>query len=262
MRRLLPVGLCLLGSLGACSESAAPEPLKVVSWTGEDGKPVALDQLLKVEFDRPLAKPLRASAVQLLDEGNHPVAGIEMQVVGRWLQLQPSLPLQPDLRGGSLEPGATYAIHLHGLPWLRALTAEDGQRLSEDLALRFSTAEADFAGALTGRGHEPLPLRIEGSHGREPLAFLPGEPILLHFSRGLDPRSLQQPAWWRPQGQGDAIAAEMRLVSNHFDDAVVEVILEDWQGWGVLELPAGIEDLGGRPLPESGRLLHLVRRGS
>lgn len=260
MTRLLPAFLMLPFAMASCSQEVQPEPLQVVSWSGQDGKPVALDQVLKIEFDRPLASTLRASSVELLDEGEHPVEGVEVSVVGRWVHLQPSLPLTAALDGGSLRPGASYAMHLYGLPWLRALTAADGQRLPHDLALRFHTAKVDAPGALAGRGVESSTLQLRGA-GREPLVFTANETILLHFTRGLDPRSLVVPATWRLQGQGEGLPVELKLAENRIDGAVVEVLLDDWVGWGVLELPASVEGLGGWPLPQADRILRLVRRG-
>ena len=251
--------LCL--PLAACTQEAIPEPLMIVSWSGQDGKPVALDQVLKVEFDRSLAQPLRGSAVELLDEGEHPVDGVSISVVGRWIYLSPSLPLHSDLTGGSLAPGATYAMRIYGLPWLRAVTAEDGQRLPQDVALRFVTASVESPGALAGRGVDSSTLQLKAPSGREPLAFPEGAPVLLEFTRGLDPRSLTEPALWRLQGQGEGVPVQLQLRQNRFDGAVLEVGLDSWVGWGVLELPEGMEGLGGWPLPQGDRLLRLVRRG-
>ncbi|MGB0952441.1 MAG: hypothetical protein ACPG31_04375 [Planctomycetota bacterium] len=261
MSRFLAASLMLLVAPTSCVQETTPEPLKVVSWSGQDGKPVSLDQVLKIEFDRPLAQPLRASSVELLDEGEHVVKGMDVSVVGRWIHLNPSLPLTADLDGGSLRPNSTYAIHLHGLPWLRALTGEDGQRLPQDLALRFNTAKVDAPGALAGRGVESSTLQLHGGAGREPLVFQAEEPILLRFTRGLDPRSLEATATWRLQGQGEGVPVQLQLLENRIDGAVMQVELDDWIGWGVLELPASLEGLGGWPLPQGDRLLRLVRRG-
>lgn len=259
MRSIRSAFLIAFALIG-CGEEPELAPLRVVTWTGQDDHALALDQELKIEFDRPLAKPLRASAIALLDEGEHEVEGMELRVVGRWIYLQPSLPLHPDLTGGSLQPGATYSIRLYGLPWLRALTAEDGQRLPEDLALRFRTATRGMPGALAGRGVDSSTLQLEAPLGREPLVFRAGEPILLRFTRGLDPRTLEKPAQWVHQGQGEPLPISLSLVQNQVDGAVVAVDLDPWVGWGVLTLPEGVEGLGGWPLPETDRMLRLVQR--
>lgn len=254
--------ICLgFGLLGSCGAEEPAPPLEVLSWSGSDEHPVPLDQVLKVEFNRPLATPLRVSSVELLDEGHHPVDGIEATVVGRWLHLTPRLPLGSDLGDGSLAPNRTYGIRLYGLPWLRALASTDGALLERDLLLRFHTLEARAPGALAGLGVESSSLHLLRPGGRDPWAFEKGEPVLLRFSRGLDPRSLTRSALWHPQGTTAASEVGLRLVENRFDGAVLEVLLEGWKGWGVLELPEGIEGLGGWPLPPADRSLHLVQRG-
>lgn len=255
-----PVALVAVLIPAACGTQETSAPLQVVSWSGDDGRPVALDQILKVEFDRPLAGPVRASSVELVDEGDFPLPGISLTVVGRWLHLTPRLPLRADLSDGSLAPDRSYGIHLHGLPWLRALSSADGRILPQDLILRFRTVDAESSGALAGLGVESSALRLVGPVGREPLAFRSDQPVLLSFTRGLDPRSLRHPAAWQAQGGAAAEEVSLRLVDNRYDGAVVEVLLGDWEGWGILELPPGIEGLGGWPLPEGDRKLQLVRR--
>ena len=259
---LLKLWLLGLFSLAmfSCSKPAETTFLEVISWTGEDQLPVALDQVLKVEFSQTLANPARASSLVLVDEGNHPVENMDVSVVGRWLYLTPSLPKSAHLEDGSLKPGHSYGIRLHGLPWLRALAASDGKLLQKDLILRFVTASADSPGALAGRGVESSGLRLDRPVGPEPLTFHGGEKVILVFTRGLDPRSIAQPGRWLAQGKGQAMEVSLRLVENRIDGAKLEVQLPDWRGSGVLELPTGVEGLGGWPLPESDRRIHLVRR--
>ncbi|MDA0666632.1 MAG: hypothetical protein O3A95_01040 [Planctomycetota bacterium] len=254
---VLRVVLVLLAS---CSAEEKSIPLELVSWTGNDQQPVALDEVLKIEFNQALAKPVRASSLQLVDEGNHPVENVTATVVGRWLYLTPALPKRVDLEDGSLKPGQSYGILLHGLPWLRALASADGQLLQKDLVLRFVTASAASPGALAGRGVESSGLRLDRPGGPEPLTFRGEERVILLFTRGIDPRSIAQPARWLAQGQQEAVEVTLRLVENQIDGAKLEVLLPEWRGSGALELPPGVEGLGGWPLPESDRILHLIRR--
>lgn len=253
--------MSMLFLLASCGVDEKPMPLDVLSWTGDDQEPVALDQILKIEFNQALAKPLRASSLQLVDEGNHAVENVTATVVGRWVHLTPALPKQADLEDGSFKPGHNYGIRLHGLPWLRALSSADGQLLQKDLVLRFTTAHADSPGALAGRGVESSGLRLDRPGGPEPLVFHGEEKVILLFTRGLDPRSVAEPARWHPQGQAEAVDVRLLLRKNQIDRAELEVLLPAWQGSGALELPVGMEGLGGWPLPESDRILHLVRRG-
>lgn len=251
---------CLVFS-SSCGTQELETPLEVLSWSGGDGTRVHLDQVLKVEFNQALATPFRNSSVELLDEGGHPVEGIQVMVVGRWLHLTPRLPLRSDLADGSLAPDRSYGIRLYGLPWLRALASSSGNVLSKDLMLRFHTFDALSPGALAGLGVESSSLRLQGPVGREPWSFEVGHPVSLPFSRGLDPRTLTRLATWRPRGELPGRPVALHLVENRFDGAVLEVQMGDWNGWGVLELPEGIEGLGGWPLPEGDRSLHLVQRG-
>lgn len=252
---------CILAATTGCGTQEAESPLEVLSWSGSDGGRVHLDQVLKVEFNQALATPFRSSCVELLDEGGHQVEGIQMTVVGRWLHLTPQLPLRSDLGDGSLAPDRAYAIRLYGLPWLRALSSRQGNVLPKDLVLRFQTYDALAPGALAGLGVESSSLRLMGPTGREPWSFEVGHPVSLPFSRGLDPRTLTRLATWRPQGALPGRPVALHLVENRFDGAVLEVQMGDWRGWGVLQLPEGIEGLGGWPLPEGDRSLHLVQRG-
>lgn len=142
------------------------------------------------------------------------------------------------------------------------MAAADGQLLQKDLLLRFVTASADSSGALAGRGVESSGLRLDRPMGPEPLVFRSGEKVLLHFSRGLDPRSLVEPARWLAQGASHSVEVSLRLVENRIDGASLEVLLDNWRGSGALELPPGVEGLGGWPLPESDRILRLVRRAN
>lgn len=246
--------------LASCSGEEKSTPLQLLSWTGNDQQPVALDQVLKIEFNQALAKPVRASSLQLVDEDHQPVENVTATVVGRWVYLTPVLPKQADLEDGSLKPGQNYGIRLHGLPWLRALASADGQLLQKDLVLPFVTASAASPGALAGRGVESSGLRLDRPGGPEPLTFRGEERVILFFTRGLDPRSVAQPARWLAQGQQDVVDVTLRLVENEIDGAKLEVLLPEWRGSGALELPPGVEGLGGWPLPESDRILHLVRR--
>ncbi len=246
--------------LTACSPHPEPLALEVLSWTGDDGTAVALDQILRVEFAQPLAQPFRASSVELLDEGGRVVAGIHSSVVGRWLYLEPRLPLSPDLSDGSLLPQQNYAIHLFGLPWLRALRSADGHVLAQDLMLRFHTLDAQASSALSGLGVESSDLRLQRASLQDPFVFSADTPLRLRFTRGLDPRSLSAQAQWRPRGQAKTIAVPMHLVANRYDFAEIEVHLLQPQAWGILELPAGLEGLGGWPLPGSDRILRCVPR--
>ncbi|MHC4380495.1 MAG: hypothetical protein ACYSU1_05335, partial [Planctomycetota bacterium] len=251
----------LLGVLAACGKEEVSDPLEVLSWSGSDGSLVSMDHVLKVEFNQALATPFRSSCVELLDEREHVIEGVEVAVIGRWLHLTPRLPLRADLEDGSLSPDRSYTIRLYGLPWLRALSSVQGNVLERDRFLGFRTLSAQSPGALTGLGVESSSLRLLGPTGMESWSFEVGHPVILPFSRGLDPRTLSLDATWRDQGAGEGRAVGIQLVENRFDGASLEVLLGEWRGWGVLELPEGIEGLGGWPLPVGDRSLRLVQRG-
>jgi len=249
----------LLATLVGCAKTTQQEPLSVLSWSGSDGSAVPLDQELTIEFNLPLSQPLRRSSVEVLDEGGNPVEGMQATVVGSWLRLAPQLPLDPQLSSGSLRPDHSYQIRLHGLPRLAALTSTSGGVLGAELILPFRTAAAKNPAALVGSGAEFSNVRLVDYPVGTPLAYAAGQPIVLNFQCGLDPRSLQGVAELHSDGGLATRSCSLRLLSNDLNGAELEVVAGDWSGWGRLVLPEGIEGLGGWPLMDNLRTLRIHR---
>jgi hypothetical protein len=250
----LAVGLLL--ALAGCQEQAPPPPLEVLDWSGRDQVCLALDQPLRVHFSAPLRAPLRPGSVLIVDEGVHEVPGLLVRADGPYLQILPQLPIRPDLLDGSLAAGQSFAIRLRGLPSLAAVQGEGGEVLVGDLDLRFRTCPATDAAALIGLGQPGAPLELTpGQLAAGLLNFRPATEVLLRFSSGIDPRSLGEGARLLPTEGGDPRPVKLTLRRNALDEAVLHLDLGDWRGWGVLELPEGLEGLGGRPLaPELRRV--------
>lgn len=263
MNSRLPLSLCLSLlwlSLFSCQRTPVSPPLEVLSWSGQGSECVALDQPLRVRFSAPLRAPLRPGAVLIVDEGEHPVAGLTVRIDGPYLQILPKPPQDPDLQGGSLLPGQSFAIRLRGLPSLSALQGEAGQVLVGDLDLRIQSCPATDPAALLGLGDPTKPLQlVTGQLQSGLLSLRPEQGLALRFASGIDPRTLSGVAVLEPADGGPSRVLPMQLLDNQLEDALLAVDLGDWSGWGVLRLPEGLEGLGGQPLAAELRQLRIHR---
>ncbi len=250
----------LLAQAGACG----PVPdsgteLRLLDWPGRDGGRVVLNAELRVEFDRALVDGLRHGACRLVDEATGTPVEAEREVVGRFLVFRPALPKAPDLLDGGLRPGTAYALELRGVPRLAAVLAADGSALVGDRLLRFETLSASDPGALVAWTEASQPLRIRpapsGARG-----FEVGEDgvLRLQVTGPVDPRSLADAVLRSPDGEARPVP--VGLGRNEEDRAELTIPVGVWGGWRELELPAGLEGFGGRPLFDSDRRLGL--RGS
>ena len=252
-------GLLLLLA-AACAPPPAADPPRLADWSGRDGAALPLDQPLRLEFESPLAAPVRASAVRLLGPDGRQAPGLRMEAAGRFLTLTPSLPTRADLGGGSLRPATEYRLVLHGAPRMDALQTLDGGVLVGDLEVPLRTLSADDAGALLGFGEGFPTLRVAGVRSGEVWQLPAGGDgrALLQLSGGVDPRTLQPAVLLGPGGEEQRRCA-LRLAENRLEGAVLEIDFGDWSGWGLLLLPEGLEGLGGAPLSEAYRALRVRR---
>lgn len=252
-------GLLLLIA-ATCAPPPAANPPRLTDWSGRDGGALPLDQPLRLEFDAPLAAPVRASAVTLVDEAGRPAPGVRVEAAGRFLTLIPRLPTHADLADGSLRPAETYRLVLHGAPRLDALQAFSGGVLVGDLEVAVRTLPADDGGALLGFGEGFPALRVAGLRPGEvwQLPASGAAPATLQWSGGVDPRTLE-PALLLGPGGAEQRRCALKLVENRLDGATLEVDFGDWTGWGMLVLPEGLEGLGGTPLSESHRAIRVRR---
>lgn len=243
--------------LGACPGRRDPAPMEVLSWPGQDGRQVALDQRLVLEFDQELDPFLRPGAFELRRTGARRAIPIEYEVSGRLLILTPELPRQPDLSDGTLEAGAEYELVLHGVPRLVCFTSREGGALVGSREVFFQTASLEDPGALGGDAVAG-PLRLDlpsAPHPHVPVG--PNGWILIDFDAGIDPRSLRKPARLWLGGSEEAREVALELQENQLALARVRAYVGGLGGIAVLELPA-LESLGGRPLLESARRIRLV----
>jgi hypothetical protein len=247
-------------ALMACQRTPTASHLEVLSWSGQEGDCVALDQPLRVRFSAPLRAPLRPGAVLVVDEGDHPVPGLMVRIDGPYLQILPKPPQQANLSGGSLAPGQSFAIRLRGLPSLSALQGEAGEVLAGDLDLRFQCCPATDPAALLGLGDPTKPLQLlPGQLQGGLLSLRPKQELVLRFASGVDPRTLQERAVLEPAGEGESLKLVLELRDNQLEEAMVVLDLGDWSGWGILRLPEGLEGLGGQPLAPELQQLRIHR---
>lgn len=234
-----------------------PEP-RLVDWSGQDGRALPLDQPLRLEFDRPLAAPVRGGAIQLVDAQGRAVEGLRLDAAGRFLSLIPELPTLPDLSDGSLRPGTRYLLRLRGAPRLDALHTVDGGVQVGDRGVELRTLPASDEEVLLGLGGSSEPLVVLGmAPGASWQLGGRGGPPHLVLSGGVDPRSLAPARLLGPDGT-ELRSCALRLLWNRLDGAQLEIDFGDWTGWGRLELPP-LDGLGGTPLAESQRTLRVHR---
>lgn len=256
LRALLSTAILALAV--ACARPALPAPLGLVDWPGRDARPVVLDVDLRIEFDRDLAPGLRAGAVSLKVAGSDESAVFDHEVVGRFLVLRPRLPRLPDLSDGGLRPGQVYELLILGLPRLAAASAKDGGILESTLAVRFRTLAASDPSCLAGSGLPGGPLRVlAGGEAAKNLPLREDGTARVLLSGPVDPRTLS-PATLRANSPPAAERpVPIRLARNDRAGAELELIVGELRGWAELQLPAGLEGMGGRPLFEADRRLGL-----
>ena len=235
--------------------------MHVVDWPGREGLPVVLDQPLRLEFDRELASNLRAGAVVLQRADGSRTERLAMEVNGRFLTLRPRLPLVADLSDGSLQPGARYRLLVRGAPHLAAVSGKGPSILVGDRALPFETVARDDPDALAGSGRTDAFLRLQlpdPELGLTPQATVPEDGLLeLPLNLPVDPRTLVEPALLLRLPFTEEQPLTVRLRRNDRRGAALLLDVGRWEGWAVLELPRGLEGIGGIPLLESHRKLRL-----
>ncbi|RMH02030.1 MAG: hypothetical protein D6702_09665 [Planctomycetota bacterium] len=253
--------MLLLSLLPACSGASEPGSLRLLDWPGRDGRPVALDAPLRLEFDRPLASGLRRGAWSLSAEDGRE-ARVRAEVAGRFLVLHPALPCRPDLEDAGLAPGRAWRLELVGLPRLAAVGAADGSILERTVRLVFRTAAADDPAALAGSAAGPEELRLLslGAAGRN-LEVRADGTVVLDLSGPVDPRTLAPAELTPPAGSGPSRQVPLELIENRRDGSRLRLRVGLWSGWRRLELPDRLEGIGGRPLRPADRRLGLRGAG-
>ncbi|HEX9794121.1 MAG TPA: hypothetical protein VGC54_09090 [Planctomycetota bacterium] len=256
-RTLAALALAVLTPL-ACERATPYASLRIVEGPGSDGRALALDQPLRVEFDRPLPAAMRAGAFAILDAAGAPREAASHEVAGRYLMIHPRLPRRPDLSDGTLRPGAHYRLILRGVPHLVAVRSPEGAALIGDRVLEFETLPRDDPAALVGGvpSRDGLRLLLPGG-GIPPLAVVGGDGMVeLPLSGPLDPRTLLAPARLLQPG-GGAVEAPLELAVNSAAGSLLRVHVPQWGPGAVLELPEGLEGPGGVRLSAAMRRIRL-----
>lgn len=254
----------MVGAVACQPSTPKPRVLSVIDWSGRDGRPLALDQDLLIRFDADLRLPVRPSAIRVVDEEGRLRGGFELDAQGSLLRLRPRLPRTADLLDGALPPGRSLRLELAGVPSFQALAAEDGSLLRGAVILEIRTLDIGEAAALTG-----FPIAAGVVHmldladgGVMRFSSRPGQRARVHFSAGLDPRTLQEAPRLTTESaeSGEAVRrVGTELVENLPEESIIELDLDDWQGRGTLEWPASWQALGGYPIAEPHRRLRVWR---
>lgn len=243
----------------ACTPGEQTRTLRLVDWPGRDGRPVVLDQPLRLHFDEPLDPYLRLGSFRLETAfgEERKIAGFE--VVGSYLNIHLILAKQPNLMDGSLRPGMRHRLLLYGVPHLGGVSSTSGAYLRGTQKIEFQTLEAEDEAVFAGYGAPNTPLiinlqraanfylaRVDSNHRLEIPINVP-----------LDPSSLGVAILKKGLQENREIS--LSLTKNTPQGAKIEVQLPPLQGSGwFLQLPANLEGMGGQMFLPGEGLLKLI----
>jgi hypothetical protein len=240
----------LLLLLVSCSEEQSQTYLNVDLMATAKSSLLAINQPIVVVFDEKLQRPVRSSAVQIVDANGKIVIGYDVGIVGNTLQILGSLPTTPTLEDSTFLPGQHYTVTLRGLPAVASLRSEQASFLAKDVQLRIGFLPLSTSGVLSAFDANIKPLFV--------VNYSPGQTIdvssktALRFSvdGAIDPRTLSFAKLFISGNEGLAINCNVHLISNKRFSSVIEVELPSFRGAAYLALPSTIEGISARSLAE------------
>jgi hypothetical protein len=242
-------------ALGACSRPAAVG-LEVTQFRHTAAGGVLLNEPLVVHFSGDLdPRSITSRTVRVLDEHGNQVDGA-LEVVGRRLSFEPTLPTDRALATGSFRASSAYTLELLGFPRVDALRGRDGAPLSRTFRARFSTTDAASQSPFLDDAPDRAALiSIENTRTEA------GAPWALVCDQALDPRTVNDELFVLvPRSRLERIRVRARLVENVAGRARVELMPVDAAGVPVLLTvgehllladrgSAALCDLGGSRVP-------------
>ncbi|MBC8369824.1 MAG: hypothetical protein H8E25_07480 [Planctomycetes bacterium] len=248
----------LLLLLGACSKDVVPEYLQVETNLSSGAELLAINQPIKVAFNSKLQRPVRSSAVSIIDDAGRPVSGYELFVVGNTIEIVGALPAAGDLSDGTFKPSQSYTVLLKGLPAVSALRSEQNNYLHHDVMLRVAFLSLDHQNVLTRFDANVKPIRVTNQVSNQAIDVSKIKSLRLNCDGPIDPRSLESGQLILANNSQQNIACRLRLLSNNHSSSVLEVELPKFSGTAYLVLPETLEGIGQRDFSASTRQFRLV----
>tara|TARA_X000001036_G_scaffold370901_1_gene357653 strand:- start:478 stop:1248 length:771 start_codon:yes stop_codon:yes gene_type:complete len=240
----------LLLSLVSCSEEQSQTYLNVDLVATAKSTLLAINQPIVVFFDEKLQRPVRSSAVQIVDASGEIVVGYDVRVVGNTLQILGSLPTTPTLEDSTFLPGQHYTVTLRGLPAVASLRSEQASFLAKDIQFGIGFLPLSTSGVLSAFDANIKPLFVVNYSPGQTIDVSSKAALRFNVDGAIDPRTLSFAKLFVSGNKGLAINCNLHLISNKRFSSVIEVELPSFRGTAYLALPSTIEGISARSLAE------------
>ena len=248
----------LLLMLLSCSKEQPQTYLKVdLTATAKRGL-LAVNQPIVVVFDDKLQRPVRRSAIQIVDVNGRAVVDYDVEVVGHTLHILGSLPTTPALDNATFLPGQQYIITLKGLPAVASLRSERASFLAKDVQIKVGFLPLSTSGVLSAFDANIKPLFVVNYSPEKTIDASDKTALRFNVDGAIDPRTLSFAKLFASVNNGTAINCKLRLISNKQFSSVIEVELPSFKGTAYLELPSTIGGISARSLAAEMSRYHLV----
>jgi hypothetical protein len=241
----------LLLLLVSCSKEQSQTYLNIDSIATAKSTLLAVNQPIVVVFDEKLQRPVRSSAVQIVDADDKIVVGYDVEIVGNTLQILGSLPTTPTLDDATFLPGQHYTVTLRGLPAVAALRSEQAAFLAKDVQLRIGFLPLSTSGVLSAFDANIKPLFVVNYSPEQTIDVSSKTALRFNVDGAIDPRTLSFAKLFVSGNKGLAINCNLHLISNKRFSSVIEVALPSFSGSAYLVLPSTIEGISARSLAEA-----------
>ena len=241
----------LLLLLVSCSKEQSQTYLNIDSIATAKSTLLAVNQPIVVVFDEKLQRPVRSSAVQIVDADDKIVVGYDVEIVGNTLQILGSLPTTPTLDDATFLPGQHYTVTLRGLPAVAALRSEQAAFLAKDVQLRIGFLPLSTSGVLSAFDANIKPLFVVNYSPEQTIDVSSKTALRFNVDGAIDPRTLSFAKLFVSGNKGLAINCNLHLISNKRFSSVIEVELPSFSGSAYLVLPSTIEGISARSLAEA-----------
>lgn len=237
--------------LVSCSKEQSQTYLNIDSIATAKSTLLAVNQPIVVVFDEKLQRPVRSSAVQIVDADDKIVVGYDVEIVGNTLQILGSLPTTPTLDDATFLPGQHYTVTLRGLPAVAALRSEQAAFLAKDVQLRIGFLPLSTSGVLSAFDANIKPLFVVNYSPEQTIDVSSKTALRFNVDGAIDPRTLSFAKLFVSGNKGLAINCNLHLISNKRFSSVIEVELPSFSGSAYLVLPSTIEGISARSLAEA-----------
>jgi hypothetical protein len=238
----------LLLILLSCSKDQPQKYLNIDLAATANSALLAVNQPIVVVFDAKLQRPVRSSAIQIVDANGRVVVDYDVEVVGNTLRILGSLPTSPALDDATFLPGQQYTITLRGLPAVASLRSEQASFLAKDIQLRIEFLPLSTRGVLSAFDANIKPLFVVNYSSEQTIDVRDKTALRFNIDGAIDPRTLSFAKLSVSGNTGADINCKLHLISNKRFSSVIEVELPSFKGTAYLELPSTIEGISVRRL--------------